>query len=87
MAPLPAAAAECGALTRREYEILDFVALGYSDAAIAATLCISRRTVNNHVASILGKLDVRNRTQAALRHRAHPSYAPDGVTTNSAAAH
>jgi predicted ATPase/DNA-binding CsgD family transcriptional regulator len=52
-------------LTQREREVLDLLALGHSDAAIANTLFISQRTVNNHVHAILGKLGVRNRTQAA----------------------
>jgi DNA-binding NarL/FixJ family response regulator len=52
-------------LTRREREILDLVAEGYTDAGIAQQLVISRRTVNNHVGSILAKLGVDNRTQAA----------------------
>jgi DNA-binding CsgD family transcriptional regulator len=52
-------------LTQREREILELLALGHSDAAIANTLFISQRTVNNHVHAILGKLGVHNRTQAA----------------------
>jgi predicted ATPase len=52
-------------LTQREREVLDLLALGHSDAVIANTLFISQRTVNNHVHAILGKLGVRNRTQAA----------------------
>jgi DNA-binding CsgD family transcriptional regulator len=52
-------------LTRREREILELLAVGYSDAYIAGALFISQRTVNNHVHAILGKLGVHNRTQAA----------------------
>jgi DNA-binding CsgD family transcriptional regulator len=52
-------------LTRREREILELIAVGNSDAAIARALFISQRTVNNHVHAILNKLGVHNRTQAA----------------------
>ena len=52
-------------LTRREHEILDLLAAGHSDTEIAATLYLSPRTVNNHVAAILAKLGVHNRKQAA----------------------
>lgn len=53
------------ALTAREREILDLVASGYTDARIAERLVISKRTVSNHVSSILAKLGARNRTEAA----------------------
>lgn len=51
-------------LTPRETEILHLLAAGQTDAAIAATLFISVRTVENHVAHILAKLGVRTRTAA-----------------------
>ena len=51
-------------LSRREREILTRLAQRATDAEIAAALFISRRTVNHHVASILGKLGVTNRRQA-----------------------
>ncbi len=51
-------------LTRRETEVLRLVAAGQTDAAIAATLFLSVRTVENHVSHILAKLGVRNRTEA-----------------------
>jgi DNA-binding CsgD family transcriptional regulator len=56
-------------LTRRERQVLELIADGHSDADIAAKLSISPRTVSNHVAAILTKLGVRNRTQAAARIR------------------
>lgn len=54
-------------LSDREFEILHLVATGASNKEIAATLVITEGTVKNHVTSILGKLGVRDRTQAALK--------------------
>lgn len=53
-------------LTEREQEILRMLARGYNNAAIAAALSLSVGTVRNHVSSLLAKLDVADRTQAAL---------------------
>ncbi|MFH1969842.1 MAG: response regulator transcription factor [Verrucomicrobiota bacterium] len=53
-------------LSDRELEILRLVAAGASNKEIAATLVIAEGTVKNHVTNILGKLGVRDRTQAAL---------------------
>jgi DNA-binding CsgD family transcriptional regulator len=58
-------------LTRREEEVLRLLARGATDAAIAAELSISRKTVGVHVANILGKTNCANRTAAAafaVRH-------------------
>jgi predicted ATPase/DNA-binding CsgD family transcriptional regulator len=52
-------------LTPRETEILRLLASGETDPAIAATLFLSVRTVENHVARIFTKLGVRTRTAAA----------------------
>ena len=48
-------------LTRREAEVLDLLREGLADAAIAERLVLSRRTVEHHVAAILGKLGVSSR--------------------------
>lgn len=58
-------------LSPREMEILQYVTRGMSNKEIAARLGISHQTVKNHMTSILHKLDVEDRTQAAvyaLRH-------------------
>ena len=58
-------------LSPREMEILQFVTRGLSNKEIAASLGISHQTVKNHMTAILHKLDVEDRTQAAvyaLRH-------------------
>jgi len=52
-------------LTRREREVLTLIAAGHSDAEIAIKLSISPKTAGHHVAAILAKLGVENRTQAA----------------------
>lgn len=53
-------------LTERELEVLRLVAKGYSNEEIASTLIVSERTARGHVSSILSKLHLANRTQAAL---------------------
>ena len=53
-------------LTRREEEILQLIADGYSTSEVASRLFISGKTVKNHLASIYAKLDARDRTQAVL---------------------
>jgi len=56
-------------LSTREREILSLLGSGASNKEIADRLCLAEGTVKNHVTSILTKLDVRDRTQAALRAR------------------
>ncbi|GAB4571836.1 MAG: response regulator transcription factor [Anaerolineae bacterium] len=53
-------------LSPREMEILQFVTRGLSNKQIALELGISHQTVKNHMTSILKKLDVEDRTQAAV---------------------
>lgn len=53
-------------LTPREREVLRLIAAGESNREIAQTLHISEGTVKNHVTSILNRLALRDRTQAAI---------------------
>ena len=53
-------------LTEREVEILQLVAQGLTNDEIAEKLVVSERTVRTHVSNILSKLQLANRTQAAL---------------------
>ncbi|WP_283589608.1 response regulator [Staphylococcus nepalensis] len=54
------------ALTRRELEVLILVASGMFNKEIAEEMKISERTVKNHISSIFKKIDVADRTQAAV---------------------
>lgn len=77
LAPFPARErASQPLLTRREMEILQLLAAGQTDPAIAETLFISVRTVENHVAHILAKLGVRTRTAAVAASVAAGQIAP-----------
>lgn len=53
-------------LTSREFEVLIQVANGMSNKEIATNLNISERTVKNHISNIFKKIDVSDRTQAAV---------------------
>ena len=53
-------------LTRRELDVLKLLAQGMFNKEIASTLCISERTVKNHVSNIFKKIEVSDRTQAAV---------------------
>ena len=65
MQPQPAATA-FDQLTERETDVLRLLAQGQSNQEIAVNLSISTTTVRSHVSNILMKLNVANRTQAAL---------------------
>jgi DNA-binding NarL/FixJ family response regulator len=54
-------------LTPRELQVLELLARGLDNAGIAQSLFLSQHTVKNHVSSILIKLQVENRIQAAVR--------------------
>jgi DNA-binding NarL/FixJ family response regulator len=63
------------ALTERETEVLKLVAHGKANKQIARELSIDESTTKSHVHSILSKLNVRSRTQAAL-HAVHVGLVP-----------
>lgn len=56
-------------LTDREREVLDLMARGQSNQAIASRLFLSGKTVRNHVSNIFNKLSVADRAQAIVRAR------------------
>lgn len=56
-------------LTGREREVLDCVARGLTNAAIADQLFLSTKTVRNHVSNIFTKLQVAGRAQAIVKAR------------------
>ena len=64
-------------LSPRERQVLDHIARGHSNQQIARELAISQQTVKTHVSSILTKLDLQDRVQAAifaLRHQGTGSH-------------
>ena len=67
--PSPSSATLVEPLSDREHEILRLIARGSTNREIAESLFITEGTVKNHVTNILSKLDVRDRTQAALKAR------------------
>ncbi|MBU2611855.1 MAG: response regulator transcription factor, partial [Chloroflexi bacterium] len=54
------------ALTPREVQVLRLIARGLDNTAIAQELFLTKRTVQNHISNIYGKLGVASRTEAAL---------------------
>jgi DNA-binding NarL/FixJ family response regulator len=68
-----AASAGCGEeLTRREREVLRLLGRRLSNKEIARQLCLSTATIKNHVHNILGKLNVRGRSEALAKLQADP---------------
>jgi DNA-binding NarL/FixJ family response regulator len=72
--PVPPSLAE---LTPREKEVLKLIATGASNREIAQLLYISEGTVKNHVTNILNRLNLRDRTQAAIIANTFLSYLSD----------
>jgi DNA-binding NarL/FixJ family response regulator len=69
-APRPAAMrAAFPGLTEREREVVELIAKGDTNAAIATRLGISAKTVRNHVSNIFTKLQVTDRAHAIVRAR------------------
>ncbi|HZP58820.1 MAG TPA: response regulator transcription factor [Opitutaceae bacterium] len=68
-----AAASEIDSLTRREEEILSFLAQGYVSKEIADRLGISYETVRGHLGNIYEKLHVRSRTEAVIKYFQKPA--------------
>jgi len=67
----PAPPARGVPLTGRELDVLRLIAGGATNREIAAQLFVSEGTVKNHVSNILGRLGLRDRTQAAIYARDH----------------
>ena len=87
--PLPGSVTSEGPLTRltpREKEVLEHVAKGATNKAIASELVISEKTVSVHVSNILAKLGVENRGAAAAiaRNIMQPSHHDSSVVDPSA---
>jgi DNA-binding NarL/FixJ family response regulator len=67
--PQPARQEPFPDLSRREREVLEEIASGHNNATIARHLSLSPKTVANHVSTILGKLQVPDRSSAIVRAR------------------
>jgi two-component system, NarL family, response regulator LiaR len=65
-------------LTRRETEVLGWLASGESNKQIASRLCVSEETIKTHVSNVLSKLGMTSRTQAALYAMRQGIKAPGG---------
>jgi DNA-binding NarL/FixJ family response regulator len=67
--PAAATAEPFPELTARERDVLDLIAAGRANTAIARQLGISSKTVSNHISAIFAKLQVAGRTEAIIRAR------------------
>jgi DNA-binding NarL/FixJ family response regulator len=76
--PRPSTLAHPAGLTRREQEVLEQLATGASNPAIAAALHLSERTVAHHVSAILAKLEASNRVVAIDHARSRGLLPQDG---------
>jgi DNA-binding NarL/FixJ family response regulator len=64
--PAPSSTMLTDKLTEREVDVLRLIARGFTNAGIAERLHLSEGTVRNHVSAIFAKLEVTDRTQAAV---------------------
>lgn len=69
--PEPAHSNKESGLTAREIAVLRLIAQGATNREIAEQLVISEGTVKNHISNMLGRLGLRDRTQAAIYAREH----------------
>ncbi|MGD9581756.1 MAG: response regulator, partial [Vampirovibrionia bacterium] len=67
MSKSPEKKSEESQLTEREIDVLHLIARGYSNSEISKDLCISMNTVKTHIRNIFHKLEVEDRTQAAMK--------------------
>jgi DNA-binding NarL/FixJ family response regulator len=73
----PSAARPFPELTDREFEILDLVAEGLDNGAIARRLVLSPKTVRNHVSNVFTKIGAADRAQAIVLGRRQGLGEPD----------
>ena len=66
---LPAGGEPFPELTPREREVLNLLARGLTNRAIAERLVLSPKTIRNHVSNVFGKLQVADRSEAIIRAR------------------
>jgi predicted ATPase/DNA-binding CsgD family transcriptional regulator len=82
-AQLDAGSAAIVSLTPREQEVLTMLCQRLTNAEMASRLSLSRRTVEDHVARLLGKLNVPNRREAAALAARHGLLSPDYLSQPS----
>ncbi|MBE9030635.1 response regulator transcription factor [filamentous cyanobacterium LEGE 11480] len=71
-------------LTNREREVLCLITAGQSNKEIANQLCVTEGTARNHISRILSRLNVRDRTQAAIVASNFLDWLKSSDTSNSA---
>jgi DNA-binding NarL/FixJ family response regulator len=73
-------------LSGREFEVLNLIAAGRSNAEIAGSLFLSGKTIRNHVSSIFAKLSVAGRGEAIIKARGRAGPGRDLSTVQSGSA-
>lgn len=68
-APAPRQRSPFRELTEREHEVLELIAQGHTNPAIARQLMLSPKTVRNHISNIFAKIAVQTRSEAIVRAR------------------